>query len=145
MSLILGDIDNFKLYNDTYGHKKGDDCLVSVAHAIQSSLKRPGDFCARYGGEEFVIILPNTPISGAMAIAESVRANVESLGLKHEKSLPYGYVSISLGVATAIGKENKDHEQLIKRADLALYSSKSKGRNCVTQFDEQLSMADTLR
>jgi diguanylate cyclase (GGDEF)-like protein len=74
LSVIMGDIDNFKLYNDTYGHAGGDDCLRNVAKKIEKTLKRPGDFCARYGGEEFVIILPATDRNGAMKIAEEIQA-----------------------------------------------------------------------
>ncbi len=129
LSVIMGDIDHFKLYNDTYGHAGGDECLKCVAKAIEKTLKRPGDFCARYGREEFIIILPATDINGAMKIAEDIRANVFNLNIPHEKSLPSQLVTISLGVATKGSGTMLSHEELLKMADDALYLAKEKGRN----------------
>jgi len=129
LSVIMGDIDNFKLYNDTYGHAGGDECLRSVAKTIEKTLKRPGDFCARYGGEEFIIVLPATERTGAMKIAEEIRANVSSLNIPHDKSLPFRLVTISLGIATKEPGTDLSHEQLLKMADDALYLAKENGRN----------------
>ena len=138
LSVIMCDIDNFKIFNDTYGHKEGDKCLKKVAQAVQSTLKRASDFCARYGGEEFIVILPNTEIEGAMYIAEKIRTNVEKLKIPNEKSLPYKIVTLSLGVASTKGfdstSENK--EELIKQADIALYKAKNSGRNQVKVYDK---------
>jgi diguanylate cyclase (GGDEF)-like protein len=134
LSVIMGDIDNFKLYNDTYGHGGGDECLRKVAQAINKTLKRPSDFCARYGGEEFVIVLPNTDQAGAMFIAEDIRKNVVNLQISHEKSLPSGFVTISLGVATTDVNVTISDEELTKQADNALYSAKEKGRNRVELY-----------
>lgn len=131
LAIIMADIDNFKFYNDTYGHSVGDECLKNVAQAISKTLKRPGDFCARYGGEEFVIILPNVLKEGAMVIAEEIRKSVLNLGIVHEKSLPLGIVSMSLGVATLASNQSISHEKLLKQADKALYIAKEKGRNRV--------------
>ena len=136
LSIIMGDIDNFKLYNDTYGHGGGDECLKSVAKAIEKSLKRPGDFCARYGGEEFIIILPATDRNGAVKIADEIRSNVLSLNIPHEKSLPVQLVTISLGVATKDTGVLLSHEELLKMADDALYLAKEKGRNRVEHYTE---------
>ena len=136
LSVIMGDIDNFKSYNDTYGHKGGDECLKKVANAIETTLERPGDFCARYGGEEFVIILPNTRREGAMFVAEEIRANIEKMKIPHENSSPLGVVSISLGVATTEADASISHEELLKQSDKALYSAKEKGRNRVEAFSE---------
>lgn len=136
LSIIMGDIDNFKLYNDTYGHGGGDECLKSVAKSIEKSLKRPGDFCARYGGEEFIIILPATDQNGAMKIAEEIRNNVSGLNIPHEKSLPDQRVTISLGVATKNTGELISHEVLLKMADDALYIAKEKGRNRTEHYTE---------
>ena len=136
LSIIMGDVDHFKLFNDTYGHSEGDSCLRSVAQAIEKSLKRPGDFCARYGGEEFIIILPDTTISGAAAIAEEIRKNVEALRIPHEKSQPYGVVTISLGGASRETHNTMSHEELLKQADSALYIAKNKGRNRFDFFTE---------
>jgi diguanylate cyclase (GGDEF)-like protein len=139
LSVIMGDIDNFKLYNDTYGHGGGDECLRKVAHVINETLNRPGDFCARYGGEEFVIVLPNTNEQGAKFIAEEIRTNVNNLQLPHEKSLPSGFVTISLGVATTDANVTISHEALTKQADSALYIAKEKGRNRVEAYRESSS------
>jgi len=129
ISVIMGDIDHFKQYNDTYGHSMGDDCLRRVARAINSTLKRPGDFCARYGGEEFIIILPNTTLGGAVVIAEDIRKSVFELDIPHEKSSVHKRVSISLGVAGDETNSYVSHEELLKMADDALYLAKEKGRN----------------
>ncbi len=129
LTVIMGDIDNFKLFNDTYGHGRGDECLRNVAKAIEKNLRRPGDFCARYGGEEFIIILPATDSGGAMKIAEEIRSGVLNLQITHENSLPEKIVTISLGVATKNTGEPLSHEELLKMADDALYLAKAKGRN----------------
>ena len=136
LSIIMGDIDNFKLYNDTYGHTGGDECLKSVAKTIEATLKRPGDFCARYGGEEFIIILPATDITGAKAIADNIRKNVFNLNIPHEKSDHEKFVTISLGLATKNDNTILTSEELIKMADDALYTAKEKGRNRVVVFNE---------
>jgi diguanylate cyclase (GGDEF)-like protein len=135
LSIIMCDVDHFKSYNDTYGHSSGDECLKKVAQAIQTSLKRPGDFCARYGGEEFVILLPNTPHDGGMHIAEIIRSNIEKLAIPHRHSSPARIVALSLGVATSEGDKDTSHEELIKQADMALYEAKKQGRNQVRSFN----------
>ncbi|PKL17196.1 MAG: diguanylate cyclase [Spirochaetae bacterium HGW-Spirochaetae-5] len=135
LSVIMGDIDNFKLYNDTYGHAGGDECLKSVAKIIEATLKRPGDFCARYGGEEFIIILPATDNEGAGLVAENIRKNVFSLNIPHEKSTHEKFVTISLGIATKNNDSTMTSEELLKMADDALYIAKEKGRNRVEVFN----------
>lgn len=134
LTVIMGDIDHFKLYNDTYGHGPGDECLQKVAQAISKTLKRPADFCARYGGEEFVIILPNSTTEGAQFLAEEIRKNVLNLNILHEKSTPAGVVSMSLGVATFGSYESISYEKLLGQADKALYVAKEKGRNRVEVY-----------
>lgn len=131
LSLVMCDIDNFKKYNDTYGHSQGDTCLKNVAQILFRSLNRAGDFCARYGGEEFVVILPNTLSEGAIKIAEKIRANIEDSQMEHINSLPEKIVTISLGVATLEATSAISHEELIKKADTALYKAKEQGRNRV--------------
>ena len=131
LSVIMCDIDNFKSYNDTYGHNKGDECLKQVAQIIKSTLQRPRDFCARYGGEEFVIILPDTPGEGAVSVAEEIRGNIQNTKIPHSKSLPLGVVSLSLGVSTMTSDVCTSPEELVKQADKALYMAKRKGRNHV--------------
>jgi len=131
LSIIMCDIDNFKAFNDTYGHDSGDSCLKKVAQTIKKSLKRPGDYCARYGGEEFIILLPNTAIDGAIKIAETIRSDIQEIAIPHKNSLPGKVVTISLGVATSEIKNIISHEALVKHADMALYKAKKQGRNQV--------------
>ncbi len=130
-SLILCDVDNFKLYNDTYGHQKGDYILVSVANTINTTLRKT-DEIFRWGGEEFVIILPELNLSDALKVAEALRVAVESLGLEHKAS-PYKILTISSGVACNIAENVKyiSWESILKQADDELYKAKSAGRNRV--------------
>lgn len=129
LSVILCDVDHFKLYNDTYGHQAGDECLRAVAQALKQAIRRPADEAARYGGEEFVIVLPNTPLSGAQHVAEKVRRGVYELQLPHESSKTTDWVTISLGVASCIPDQSLSPEGLVQKADMALYTAKEKGRN----------------
>lgn len=131
LSLVMLDIDFFKNYNDTYGHQKGDDCLKQVAGVLETSLKRPSDLAARYGGEEFAIVLPDTDFEGAVAVAERLRLNVESLRIPHIRSQVSPYVTISVGVASAVPDRASTPEGLISAADAALYRAKREGRNRV--------------
>jgi diguanylate cyclase (GGDEF)-like protein/PAS domain S-box-containing protein len=131
ISLILCDIDFFKLYNDNYGHQEGDGCLQAVAKAIHESAKRPADLAARYGGEEFAMILPDTDMAGAIHIAQKVCRAVAALRIPHEYSTINKYITLSLGVSTAIPSLGKSPENLIQEADNALYKAKEQGRNRV--------------
>ena len=136
LSVIMCDIDNFKIYNDTYGHIQGDMCLQKVAQAIKACLKRSSDFCARYGGEEFVVLLPNTPLDDAISVAEIIRSDIETLKILSKNSLPAGIVTLSLGVASSEGITVFETETIIKNADTALYKAKEQGRNQVQPFRE---------
>jgi diguanylate cyclase (GGDEF)-like protein/PAS domain S-box-containing protein len=129
IALIMCDIDFFKLYNDNYGHQAGDECLKKVAGAISTTACRSTDLAARYGGEEFVVVLPGTDLDGAMIIAERIRNNVNELKIIHEKSNVNDYVTLSLGVAAVIPGHDHIAEDLIVRADQALYEAKESGRN----------------
>jgi len=132
ISLIMLDIDFFKLYNDHYGHQGGDDCLKRVATALKNSLHRETDMLARYGGEEFSAILPDTNIEGALKLAENMRSNVQSNQIPHEKSKVSDYVSISIGVASTVpSQDSTPPDILIAAADQALYKAKEEGRNRV--------------
>ncbi|MGD1701798.1 diguanylate cyclase [Dapis sp. BLCC M229] len=131
MSVIMLDVDYFKHYNDTYGHQQGDKCLQQVAQAISAGVKRPGDFVARYGGEEFVVILPNTPIEGALKVAENIRREIEALEIPHTTSAVSNWVTSSLGVASSNCSAESNPEMLLQAADMALYNAKKAGRNRV--------------
>ena len=131
MSIIMVDIDYFKPYNDTYGHQQGDKCLQQVAQTISAAVKRPGDFVARYGGEEFVVVLPNTPIEGALKVAENIRAQIEALRIPHAASAVSKFVTSSLGVANTSCFTDSNPKILLEAADMALYNAKNAGRNQV--------------
>jgi diguanylate cyclase (GGDEF)-like protein len=132
LSLLMCDVDFFKLYNDNYGHPQGDECLRQVANALHEALKGPKDLAARYGGEEFAILLPNTGPDMAMMIAERARESVAALKMPHALS-PLGQVSISLGVATRVPASTHTSDRLIALADRALYIAKHNGRNRAAQ------------
>jgi len=129
LSVILCDIDFFKLYNDRYGHQAGDDCLQKVAQTINNSAKRVSDLVARYGGEEFAVILPDTDNDGAMMIAEKIRTNVQNLLIAHDKSTVCDHVTLSLGVSTLVPTSDNSAKQLVLLSDEALYAAKANGRN----------------
>ena len=136
LSLILCDIDFFKAYNDAYGVIAGDNCLLQVANAINSCVKRPADLVARYGDEEFAVILPSTDSTGAIYVAEKIRQAVKALAIPHKNtkiaSLPNNVVTVSLGVATTIADLDNDVVNLVRAADLALDRAITKGRDRVT-------------
>ncbi|MCC5639848.1 EAL domain-containing protein [Nostoc sp. CHAB 5844] len=134
LSLILCDVDCFKLYNDTHGHLAGDDALRQVAKAIFQAVKRPADLVARYGGEEFAVILPNTDAEGAIAVATEIQTNVSALQLPHPNSQVNQIITLSLGVATIIPYSQSSPATLIAAADQGLYQAKAQGRNCVVQM-----------
>ncbi|NVM75127.1 diguanylate cyclase (GGDEF)-like protein [Duganella sp. SG902] len=133
LAFIMIDVDYFKQYNDVYGHSAGDEVLRAVSKLIRAlTPRRPGDLSARYGGEEIGILLPNTEINGAQAVAERIREAVEHLRLPHNGS-PLGHVTLSAGVAT-ISPQRGVHlaSMLVEAADKALYVAKSEGRNRVS-------------
>lgn len=129
ISLILIDIDYFKLYNDNYGHLRGDDCLQKVAETLEHAVQRPADIVARYGGEEFAVVLPNTDAHGAVKIADSLRHAIEALELPHAYSPLCNIVTISMGIACKVASEKASPADLIEMADEALYEAKNAGRN----------------
>lgn len=134
LSVILCDIDHFKLYNDTYGHQAGDLCLQKVALAISKVTKRPADLVARYGGEEFVLVLPNTDLEGANCVAQQVRWQIQALQLPHINSSVDLYVTLSLGVSCCIPCPKFSFEMLVAAADKGLYLAKETGRNRVVEY-----------
>lgn len=134
LALLLIDIDYFKLYNDTYGHQSGDDCLIQVAQAITKVPQRVVDLVARYGGEEFAAILPNTNIEGALLLAESIKQAIANLAIPHQSSLVSDHLTLSIGVASLIPTTEQSLEILIAHADEALYVAKKQGRNQVSAY-----------
>ncbi len=135
LSVVMGDIDFFKAYNDRYGHLEGDQCLRTVAQALLESTRRPGDMIARYGGEEFVALLPNTESTGAVEVAEKMRLKVLTAQIEHGASSICPYVTISLGAATICPEVGQDPSILLDYADRALYTAKSEGRNQVISIE----------
>ena len=135
LSVLLVDIDYFKMYNDTYGHQQGDVCLKNVAKALEEAISRTNDFVARYGGEEFIAVLPNTSELGARLIAEKFLENVRALNIPHISSSAAECVTVSIGVTTGRVMYTQNWEDYLKRADKALYLSKQNGRNQYTYLD----------
>ncbi|MCL1892620.1 MAG: diguanylate cyclase [Holophagaceae bacterium] len=132
LSVLVIDIDFFKLYNDTYGHTEGDKCLKAIAKILSSNIRKTDDFVARYGGEEFVVVLPFTEERSAQAVADKMLKNVNALNIKHETSKIADHVTISIGITTGKVMGTQSSEDYIKRADEALYLSKENGRNRYT-------------
>jgi diguanylate cyclase (GGDEF)-like protein/PAS domain S-box-containing protein len=129
LSLIMCDVDCFKSYNDTYGHQRGDQCLSAIAEALKKAVKRSGDLVARYGGEEFTVIMPNTDLQGAFALAEKTRIAILNLKIPSKSSVVSPYVTLSLGVSSLIPSHLLTPDAIIKDADDALYEAKRLGRN----------------
>lgn len=129
LCVILCDVDHFKAYNDHYGHPAGDECLKQVSAALAQSCKRTTDLVARYGGEEFALLLPATPADGALQVLEAVRAELERLAIPHAGSQTAGVVTFSAGLASFVHGRDHDPQELVKRADEALYRAKELGRN----------------
>jgi diguanylate cyclase (GGDEF)-like protein len=132
ISVLLIDVDFFKLFNDTYGHQAGDECLKKIAVKLQETCRRPGDAVARCGGEEFIAILPETDSTETAIMAEKMRKGIEDMEIPHEKTTVKTVkpvVTISVGYAAAAPKQDDDPAQLIKAVDEALYLAKKQGRN----------------
>lgn len=129
LSLLIIDVDYFKLYNDNFGHVMGDAALRSVAQVIAQSCARSGDLAARYGGEEFAIILPNTSHEGALSLADGVRCAVQALAIAHVAPATDAILTISIGVATMVPDQDTQPVTLVQRADMGLYQAKENGRN----------------
>ncbi len=125
ISLLMFDIDNFKLYNDRFGHQQGDVALRAVALEIERAARRPGDFAARYGGEEFAIVLSETTSEGAYAAGQAIRRAIRALGIAFDGRA----LTVSVGCATVVPVENDNADALIAAADAALYAAKAAGRD----------------
>ena len=131
LSLVVIDVDHFKLYNDTLGHAAGDAALQEVAAVLSAHALRPTDLAARHGGEEFVVVFGETDTLAALQLAESIRAKVEALGLRHPSSPTSASVTVSVGVATVAPTRAEELSRFFVIADLAMYAAKSAGRNRV--------------
>lgn len=131
LALVVFDVDEFKPYNDQFGHPAGDSCLRRLAHAAREVVHRHGDLVARLGGEEFAVVLPQTPVGGAAAVADTLRQAVENLKLPHALDAGREVVTISIGVASLRPTAEQRIEDLIEAADQALYAAKRAGRNRV--------------
>lgn len=129
LSLIMIDIDNFKLYNDSYGHSAGDECLRKVTQSLSDALFKPYDFIARYGGEEFACVLPETDVAGAVVVAERIHDTVTRSTIPHAESPVAPHITVSMGVATLTPSETTGHGILVDMADSMLYTAKKEGKN----------------
>jgi diguanylate cyclase (GGDEF)-like protein len=150
LALVLVDVDYFKLFNDTYGHSAGDDCLREVADVIAAAARRPGDLGARIGGEEFTVLLCDTGTEGALAVAAQIQSAIEQLSIEHETTRVFNtdIVTVSIGVVSMMPAPMIGPSVLIYRADEALYSAKQAGRNCVRCYDDHVGSrrsASTMR
>ncbi len=134
VSVILFDIDYYKNFNDTYGHLKGDECLKKISKCLQSFNDEPNSFVSRFGGEEFIVLLCGHTEQEAYEIAEKIRTAIQDLKISHKASPIHDYVTVSIGTATLIPNGEMQPFNIITMADKALYESKNKGRNQVTQF-----------
>ena len=131
LSLVVLDVDHFKLYNDTLGHAAGDTCLQKVAQTLQLHAARPTDLAARYGGEEFVLLFAETPAESAVRLAEMIRAAVEALEVPNPRSTTSPWLTVSVGVATIVPTQLDAIDNLFVCADRAMYAAKAGGRNRV--------------
>jgi len=132
LSLLMIDVDHFKLFNDTYGHPEGDVCLSRLGETLAGISDQTMGFAGRYGGEEFCLLLPNTAVDRAMEIGEKVRASVQDIAMPHATS-SYQTVTVSVGVACAKPNDTQRPGDLIEAADAALYAAKHRGRNAVVE------------
>ncbi len=135
LSLIMADVDHFKLYNDTYGHQAGDECLKQVAAVLSGRLMRATDLAARLGGEEFVCLVPDIPARGAMELAQGIVEAMRAAAIPHVSSLVASCVTVSIGLATLTPTADLAPAALLEMADQFLYQAKHAGRNRVVGGD----------
>lgn len=146
LTFLMIDIDDFKSYNDTYGHIKGDQCLKQVAKVIKSVRRRETDVVGRYGGEEFAVILPDTDIQGGLVIANMLLERIRQLKIEHAGNSAHKIVTVSIGLAVFQAKHNDEQEvtleDLIHQADEQLYTAKHSGKNCVSYATTPIEVAN---
>jgi diguanylate cyclase (GGDEF)-like protein len=137
MAVMMVDVDSFKLYNDTYGHQAGDECLSRIAHELRLFARRPGDCVARYGGEEFVIVWPGATVDEAYLEMQKLVVQIRSLRIRHHVSSVCDVVTVSAGIAACVPGAHDSPYRLVRDADMALYHAKRQGRNrCVQAADQ---------
>ena len=136
LAAIFCDVDNFKAYNDIYGHGQGDDCLHQIAAVLKRAAKRPSDLAARYGGEEFVLLLPETTAAGAQKVAQRVLQGIHQLKIPH-RGAGRGVVTVSQGIASLVPGANDTPSRLIEQADYALYQVKQNGRDGIFVYGQE--------
>jgi len=130
LTIIMIDVDDFKSYNDTYGHQAGDWCLQKIAEQLHASASRPGDMAVRYGGEEFALILPATDSGGGEYLARRIRLRIRDLAIPHAEST-HKVITVSAGIASLVPSDSFDQSELVRLADVALYRAKAAGRDTV--------------
>lgn len=140
ISFIMIDIDDFKLYNDSFGHVEGDKVLTRLADVFIETMARPLDIVGRFGGEEFIVVLPNTPLEGAYIVSESIRKKIIGLNIVHSEKSKRELLSISLGVNSLIPNKDDTIEKAIKGADIALFYAKENGKNRTEMYSEDLEL-----
>ncbi|MFL0168143.1 sensor domain-containing diguanylate cyclase [Candidatus Clostridium helianthi] len=130
IAILMLDVDEFKKYNDTYGHLKGDECIKNVAAVLKNTIKRKSDMAARYGGEEFIVLLQDTDKDSIIKISKEIMRGIKDLNMEHVESI-YGVVTVSIGIVYDIPNKNQNSAEFIAKADEALYYSKNNGKNRV--------------
>jgi len=130
IAILMLDIDEFKKYNDTYGHLQGDECIKNIAAVLKNTVKRKTDIAARYGGEEFIVVLQDTNKDGIIKISKEIMRGIKDLNMEHIQST-YGVVTVSIGIVYEVPSKNQNPAEFIEKADEALYYSKNNGRNRV--------------
>ena len=138
LTIFMIDVDFFKLFNDTYGHREGDECLIKLANAIKKYSRRPADCAVRYGGEEFLLLLPDTDLKGAKIVAEKLLIDVLNLKIPHSKSSVSKFVTMSIGISCTMIEKPGNKEYLIDQADIALYVAKEDGRNRFVVYNSKM-------
>lgn len=135
LTLAIFDVDNFKLYNDTYGHQKGDEALVAIGDTLGLVLKRPSDYAFRLGGEEFGVLVCGLDATESYSFCEHLRIKIEDLKIVHEHNNASNFVSVSFGVVSTMPSVETTLAYLYNQADKALYQSKANGKNCSTLIE----------
>ncbi|MBN7576271.1 hypothetical protein C1H57_23730 [Clostridium sp. 2-1] len=130
IAILMLDVDEFKKYNDTYGHLKGDECIKNVAAVLKNTIKRKSDMAARYGGEEFIVLLQDTDKDSIIKVSKEIMRGIKDLNMEHVESI-YGVVTVSIGIVYDIPNKNQNSAEFIAKADEALYYSKNNGKNRV--------------